>query len=46
MKIIIVECPYCGEENEIDIEENDSIVCDGCDRILNVYDENGKYKIS
>ncbi len=40
-----VQCPRCGTDNDFDIE-NEGIVCEGCDAILNIYIEDGKYKAS
>jgi len=42
---ITITCPRCGRENEME-DDNDSLVCDRCDAILLVSDDDGKIKVT
>lgn len=42
---ITITCPRCGRENEMD-DENESLVCNRCDAILLVFDNEGKIEVT
>lgn len=39
MRLVEIDCPQCGHVNEYDADESDTIMCDECDGLIFIEDE-------
>jgi ribosomal protein S27E len=34
MRLSKIACPFCGQDNEYDADEQETILCSGCDQLI------------